>query len=822
MEIIEALKDMQDIIKEGGKAPVLFVGSGLSRRYYGTPNWEGLLDEIATRVGVDKEQRGKWGGYEKQATELEYHCFANKIPLYNKGEDRRFPLRKIIEEIINTNRTILSGKETEVKALAGIIPTAIITTNYDEFLENTFGNKYSVCVGQDIIWGRTDNNSKTIYKIHGSVSDPASIVITQEDYDTFMSKSKYLYAKLMTLFWENPIVFMGYGINDNNVKNVLDTILDVMTEEQKTEFEKRIWVLSLAEEGKESFEETEISTGKNKTKIKKFSLDNSYVKFYEALGIATQSLQENDLKFTIAENAIELLIKPLYQNQDKFKVVVRELLQNAMDACKKAKKTIKVTIDVIIKDDNVKLRVADSGIGMDINDITNFFLAIGKSNKNEDDNSLTGKFGIGILSIFLIGKEAKVYSQKEASRPIGIRIFQGENEKKVEKIDAGNTFNNSGTIVEVNIDDENIAKIIKEANTIDKVITSLGLNDYCVLGDTDITVGFGKTEDRKSLEKLDLNDESMFKKNDDLYIEKIYADKKTKKHLKGTALINDMITSVTFGTTGSMLKKSDIPFFAVKTGKGYCTDNVKPDLSRKNVEIVGDLKEDVVSYVYEEEVDRLICAVKGEMKKISITALNLCNNVISYSNIFRNQIVIYYKDAVIFPSTYIWFIKIYNSPEAFAKLVEKKLCAYNRDFLRKTELGNLIENGGVVAIGVDYLDKYIYEATGSYNGFRMLVIETLFEKLGIGAEVPYDNATNMWSNIIKNKEMLRGQYVKQAINGIICFDKEYENMLQGVEGLNEVLITKECSLGIDNKFIEVLKSKLNSENEDVRRHLIVK
>ena len=65
-----------------------------------------------------------------------------------------------------------------------------------------------------------------------------------------------------------------------------------------------------------------------------------------------------------------------------------------------------------VEENNAKLEVEDYGIGMDLNDIVNYFLTIGESSKNKDDDGLTGKFGIGILSIFLIGKEAKVYSKK--------------------------------------------------------------------------------------------------------------------------------------------------------------------------------------------------------------------------------------------------------------------------------------------------------------------------------------------------------------------------------------------------------------------------
>ena len=824
MEINEALKEMQDKIKEVGKAPVLFIGSGLSRRYYDTPDWNELLEQIAREVDVDNEKMKKWGGNEKKATELEYHCFAKKKPLYDKGEDRRYPLREIIKKIITEKSTIDEDKKREVDALANIIPTAIITTNYDELLENTFGEKYNVCIGQEIISSKVDNKSKTIYKIHGSVSDPSTIVITQEDYDNFMASSKYLYAKLMTLFWENPIVFMGYGIGDDNVKNVLDTILDVMTEEQKKEFEQRIWVLAHKKNNKESFEETELSTGKNKVKIKKFCLDESFFEFYKALSAATDSIQEKDLKFTISENAIDLLIKPLYQNQDKFKVVVRELLQNAIDACKKVNQPINVTIGVNIEDDNVKLRVADCGIGMDLDDITNYFLTIGKSSKNEEDNGLTGKFGIGILSVFLIGKEAKVYSRKGESIPIGIHIFQSNNEKKVEKIDVDKSVfeNKIATILEVNIDDEQIVKNLKEAKKIEDVVAVLGLENYCVWDGSDINIVFNKTKETKPLEKLDLKGMSMIEK-DVLYIEEIYAVEKRQKHSKGTALINDMITRITFGPTmNNLLENVGIPFFATRTTKDFYAENVKPNLSRSEVEIEGKLREDIITYIYEEEANNLISTVKEQVKVGQISALDLRDNVISNCKLLKNQKVIYKKDAIIIPKSEKSFIQVYGSREIFVKIVDKECCDYCSAEINKAELGNMIVEGTVKGIGIAYLDRYIWNATGSYNGFRMHVIKKLFDDLRINDiyDVPDNNATNMWAFILKYNGDLKKSFEKQAQNGIIWFEDEYKSIL-GAGKFDNLVIAQKCKSCLDKKFIEKLEDKLNDEKDDIRRYLLL-
>lgn len=63
-----------------------------------------------------------------------------------------------------------------------------------------------------------------------------------------------------------------------------------------------------------------------------------YTEFFRAIRSVTETRRHRELKFSISEDVIELLIRPLYGRQDSLKAAVRELLKNALDACRMKKK----------------------------------------------------------------------------------------------------------------------------------------------------------------------------------------------------------------------------------------------------------------------------------------------------------------------------------------------------------------------------------------------------------------------------------------------------------------------------------------------------
>jgi len=111
----------------------------------------------------------------------------------------------------------------EVDLLKTLNVDGVITTNWDGFAEHLFPD-YKVYVGQTELLFANPQEIGEIYKIHGSCSSPESLVLTADDYQDFAKKNVYLAAKLITVFVEHPVVFIGYSMSDENIQNLLRSI----------------------------------------------------------------------------------------------------------------------------------------------------------------------------------------------------------------------------------------------------------------------------------------------------------------------------------------------------------------------------------------------------------------------------------------------------------------------------------------------------------------------------------------------------------------------------------------------------------------------
>jgi molecular chaperone HtpG len=144
-----------------------------------------------------------------------------------------------------------------------------------------------------------------------------------------------------------------------------------------------------------------------------------------------------DARFRVSSGEVlKLLVGPLYGNDPDYGV--RELMQNSLDACRELEdwKTknpgrvvdvdAELVADVVVlveehSDQTQTFTIADRGIGMSLDVITNYFLVAGASFRNSatwverhavriGGNGVlrSGRFGIGALAGFLLGDEMEV------------------------------------------------------------------------------------------------------------------------------------------------------------------------------------------------------------------------------------------------------------------------------------------------------------------------------------------------------------------------------------------------------------------------------
>lgn len=236
---VEVTADIADVLAAASCQPILFVGSGFTKRYTGGPNWEELLKALAAACPqIDKDF-----AYYKQLYDGDFKKIGTVFTdayrewAWGKGKskfppeyfDAAYPgdvfIKHMIAELLAKLGPSAKGSygsvelDAEIAALKNMSPHAIITTNYDQVLEPLFAD-YEPIVGQQIMrLGFLAIGE--IFKIHGCRSTPLSLIFNEADYKKFETDHKYLSAKLLTYFIEHPLVFVGYRAEDPNIKGVL-------------------------------------------------------------------------------------------------------------------------------------------------------------------------------------------------------------------------------------------------------------------------------------------------------------------------------------------------------------------------------------------------------------------------------------------------------------------------------------------------------------------------------------------------------------------------------------------------------------------------
>lgn len=190
---------------------VLFLGAGASRAA-GLPLWREMLRNVAKDAGLDESTLDRLG----RLGPLDQAQYLDRV-LEDRGE-------KLLDSVV---RQVAATEHSITHALLASLPVReVVTTNYDDLFERAWrarGAEHSVLPHA----ARTDTD-RWILKLHGCVTAPAHIVLTREDYLSYLEQRGALSGIVQSLMLTRHMLFVGASLEDENFHRIVHEVRKVV------------------------------------------------------------------------------------------------------------------------------------------------------------------------------------------------------------------------------------------------------------------------------------------------------------------------------------------------------------------------------------------------------------------------------------------------------------------------------------------------------------------------------------------------------------------------------------------------------------------
>ena len=239
---------------------IAFVGAGVSCNVDGMPSWFQLIQKMADEIDYSRCINCK---HKKE--KCDYDCnFKDeysqdeflKIPQYVYNQNPK-KYMKIIQENVDEG----NAEAPLSDAIFNMRPNHIITTNYDKLIEsckNVQRDNYQVIIQDKDLLESSKNHY--IIKMHGDILQPQSIVLKEADYLDYSQKHVLIEMFIKSLLANHIILFLGYSLNDYNIKLIINWINFIRTQSNVLEDADPIGYIVL---DNESVSDTEIKYFEN-------------------------------------------------------------------------------------------------------------------------------------------------------------------------------------------------------------------------------------------------------------------------------------------------------------------------------------------------------------------------------------------------------------------------------------------------------------------------------------------------------------------------------------------------------------------------------
>ncbi|MDD1522265.1 MULTISPECIES: SIR2 family protein [Bradyrhizobium] len=178
------------------------------------PSWSQMVDEAARILGVEDPELLRMRGTDLQILEYFQIKKKNFAPLIN------WMVRHLDAPASALASSILHQK------LAALSECPIFyTTNYDEFLEKSFGlfgRPAKIIASEEDMGSR--NPGTEIVKFHGDFNNPDEMVMSEGHYYRRMRLDGPMDLKLRSDLFGRAVLFIGYSFRDINIAYLFQTV----------------------------------------------------------------------------------------------------------------------------------------------------------------------------------------------------------------------------------------------------------------------------------------------------------------------------------------------------------------------------------------------------------------------------------------------------------------------------------------------------------------------------------------------------------------------------------------------------------------------
>lgn len=312
---------LQNILDKN-RLPALFIGSGLSKRYLeNMPTWDELLIKIVSKIGINEIQyyayKSEFGNDSLTLPKIA-KLISDKI--YEKVKNGEYDIKNdLSEELVKSiyegtnflkllianefkDKKLKSDEITkrEILSLTKMMEKInnIYTTNYDLLFEDfIIDNKdFKVFNKQSSLYLSESYGISEMYKIHGCVTNPDSIVIMEEDYEKYFENMNIFVSKLYSTLLERPVIFLGYSMSDDNIQKILQGFIKHFSNEEITKIKNNMIFIEW-KEGEVDLKEGEalFQLEQNQIRMTKITT-NRFDKVYDIISKIKEGITARQIK----------------------------------------------------------------------------------------------------------------------------------------------------------------------------------------------------------------------------------------------------------------------------------------------------------------------------------------------------------------------------------------------------------------------------------------------------------------------------------------------------------------------------------------------